>query len=134
LKKKLMLLFCYGGVATACLLFFLTSGGTSFGAVVFVVANLCYGAPSSFTTRSLPEIATEDQRDKVSSRGFAWGYMGGGLLLLLNLALVFLAERIGISTGMAVRLSLLSAGIWWGGFSSLRFNVCEHDRRRARCR
>ncbi|HXT63436.1 MAG TPA: MFS transporter [Pyrinomonadaceae bacterium] len=121
LKKKLMLLFCYAGAAAACLLFFLTPGRHIFGAVVFVVANLCFGASIVFYNSFLPDIATEDQRDKVSSRGFAWGYLGGGLLLALNLALVFLAERIGISTGMAVRLSLLSAGIWWGGFSVITF-------------
>jgi UMF1 family MFS transporter len=86
-----------------------------------VVANVCFGASIVFYNSFLPDIASEDQRDKVSSRGYAWGYMGGGLLLALNLALVFLAERLGISTGMAVRLSLLSAGLWWGGFSVITF-------------
>jgi len=121
LKKKLMLLFCYCGAAASCLLFFLTTGRHIFGAVVFVVANVCFGASIVFYNSFLPDIASEDQRNRVSSRGYAWGYMGGGLLLALNLALVFLAERIGISTGMAVRLSLLSAGIWWGGFSIVTF-------------
>jgi len=121
LKKKLMLLFCYGGAAATCVLFFLTTGRHIFGAAVFVVANVCFGASIVFYNSFLPDIATEDQRDKVSSRGYAWGYMGGGLLLAVNLALVFLAERIGISTAMAVRLSLLSAGIWWGGFAIITF-------------
>lgn len=121
LKKKLMLLFCYGGAAATCVLFFLTSGRHIFGAAVFVIANVCFGASIVFYNSFLPDIATEDQRDKVSSRGYAWGYMGGGLLLAVNLALVFLAERIGISTAMAVRLSLLSAGIWWGGFAIITF-------------
>lgn len=121
LKKKLMLLFCYAGAAATCLLFFLTTGRHLFGAAVFVFANVCFGASIVFYNSFLSDIASEDQRDKVSSRGYAWGYMGGGLLLALNLALVFLAERIGISTGMAVRLSLLSAGIWWGGFAVITF-------------
>jgi len=121
LKKKLMLLFCYGGAAATCVLFFLTTGRHIFGAAVFVIANVCFGASIVFYNSFLPDIATEDQRDKVSSRGYAWGYMGGGLLLAVNLALVFLAERIGISTAMAVRLSLLSAGIWWGGFAIITF-------------
>jgi MFS transporter, UMF1 family len=121
LKKKLMLLFCYGGVSATCLLFFLTSGRHIFGAVIFVAANVCFGATIVFYNSFLPDIASEDQRDKVSSRGYAWGYMGGAVLLALNLALVFLAERIGISTGMAVRLSLLSAGVWWGGFAIITF-------------
>ena len=121
LKKKLMLLFCYGGAAAACGLFFLAAGRHIFGAAVFVIANVCFGASIVFYNSFLPDIASEDQRDKVSSRGYAWGYMGGGVLLALNLAMVFLAERIGISTGMAVRLSLLSAGVWWGGFSIITF-------------
>jgi UMF1 family MFS transporter len=69
----------------------------------------------------LPDITTEDRRDQVSSSGFAWGYIGGGVLLGLNLIFVFLAPTLGISTGMAVRLSLLSAGLWWGGFSIITF-------------
>lgn len=121
LKKRLMLFFCYGGAGAACLLFFLTPGRHVFGAIVFVVANVCFGASIVFYNSYLPDIATEDQRDKVSSRGYAWGYLGGGLLLALNLAFVFAAGRLGITTEMAVRLSLLSAGIWWGGFAIITF-------------
>ena len=57
----------------------------------------------------LPDIVGPDQRDTVSSRGFAYGYIGGGIVLILNLAMVSLMEN----TGLAVRLSLASAGIWW---------------------
>jgi len=121
LKKRLMIFFCYAGVGATCLLFFLASGRYIFGSIVFIVANVCFGASMVFYNSFLPEITTEDQRDRVSSRGFAWGYLGGGLLLALNLAFVFTASRFGISTGMAVRLSLLSAGIWWGGFSIITF-------------
>ncbi len=121
LKKRLMLFFCYAGVIATCLLFFLTTGRHLFGAAIFIIANLCFGASIVFYNSFLPEIATEDQRDRVSSRGYAWGYLGGGLLLALNLVFVFAASRFGITTGMAVRLSLLSAGVWWGGFSIITF-------------
>ena len=121
LKKRLMMIFCYGGVAANCLLFFLTVNHHLFGALIFILANLCYGASIVFYNSFLPDITTEDQRDRVSSRGFAWGYLGGGILLALNLVLIFAAEKIGLSTGMAVRLSLLSAGIWWGAFSVITF-------------
>src|SRR6185295_11404568 len=80
-----------------------------------------FGASIVFYNSFLPEITTEDQRDRVSSRGFAWGYLGGGVLLALNLLFVFTADGLGISRGMAVRLSLLSAGIWWGGFALITF-------------
>jgi UMF1 family MFS transporter len=121
LKKRLMILFCYLGVGATCLLFFLTPGRHLFGAGLLIVANVCFGATIVFYNSFLPEITTEDQRDRVSSRGFAWGYLGGAVLLALNLAFVFTASRFGVSTGMAVRLSLLSAGLWWGGFALITF-------------
>jgi MFS transporter, UMF1 family len=121
LKKRLMMLFCYIAVLANCLLFFVTGKLYLFGALLFIIANLCYGASVVFYNAFLSEITTEDQRDKVSSRGFALGYLGGGLLLAFNFLFVSIAPRLGISTGMAVRLSLLSAGLWWGGFAIITF-------------
>ena len=121
LKKRLLALFCYLGVAATCLMFAVTGNLYVAGGVLFIVANLSFGAALVFYNAFLPEITTEDERDKVSSRGFALGYLGGGLLLALNLLLVQAAPALGISTGMAVRLSLLSAGLWWGGFSLIAF-------------
>jgi UMF1 family MFS transporter len=121
LKKRLMIVFCYLGVMTTCLLFFLTSGRYLFGSIIFIIANVCFGASIVFYNSFLPDITTEDQRDRVSSRGYAWGYMGGGILLALNLAFVFMADKFGISAGMAVRISMLSAGVWWGAFSIITF-------------
>ncbi|HZH30670.1 MAG TPA: MFS transporter [Pyrinomonadaceae bacterium] len=121
LKKRLLALFCYLGVAATCLMFAVTGNLYIAGGVLFIVANLSFGAALVFYNAFLPEITTEDERDKVSSRGFALGYAGGGLLLALNLLLVQAAPALGISTGMAVRLSLLSAGLWWGGFSLFAF-------------
>ncbi len=120
-KKRLMAVFCYVAVAATCALFFVSGNLYLLGGLLFIVANLCYGAAIVFYNSFLSEITTEDQRDKVSSRGFALGYLGGGLLLALNLLLVLSAERIGITTGLAVRLSLLSAGVWWGGFAVITF-------------
>src|SRR5262245_55645928 len=108
LKKRLMALFCYIGVIANCLLFFLTGDFYLVGGVSFILANIGFGAALVFYNAFLPEITTEDQADKVSSRGFAYGYLGGAILLGLNLLLVLRAEQLGISTGLAVRLSLLS--------------------------
>jgi UMF1 family MFS transporter len=121
LKKRLMALFCYIAVIANCLLFFVQGGLYLWGGVLFILANICFGASIVFYNAFLPEIATEDQADKVSSRGFAYGYMGGAILLTLNLFLVTKAPDLGISTGLAVRLSLLSAGVWWGGFAIFTF-------------
>lgn len=121
LKKRLMAFFCYIAVIANCLMFFVKGGAYLFGGVLFIIANVCFGAALVFYNAFLPEITTEDQADKVSSRGFAYGYLGGAILLALNLLLVLRAEAIGISTELAVRLSLLSAGVWWGGFALITF-------------
>jgi UMF1 family MFS transporter len=120
-KKRYMAVFCYLAVTANCLMFFVAGNLYLLGSLLFIIANLAAGAAMVFYNAYLPEIATEDQRDKVSSRGFALGYLGGGLLLALNFAFVSIAPKIGISQGMAVRLSLLSAGLWWGGFSLITF-------------
>ena len=125
LKKRMMAVFCYIAVTANCLMFFVKDDLYLLGGVLFIVANVCFGAALVFYNAFLPEIATEDQVDKVSSRGFAYGYLGGALLLVLNLLLVLRAEELGISTGMAVRLSLLSAGIWWGGFALISFALLK---------
>ena len=125
LKKKLLALFCYLGVIANALLFFVTGPLFLLGGLLFIIANVSFGAALVFYNAFLPEITTEDQRDKVSSRGFAYGYLGGGLLLALNLVMVTFAERFGISTGMAVRLSFLSAAIWWGGFAIIALRLLK---------
>ena len=121
LKKKLLAVFCYIGVMATCLMFFVTDHLYLVGGLLFVVANLSFGAALVLYNGFLNDITTEDQRDKVSSRGFAYGYLGGGLLLALNFLLVANAEKLGLSSYLAVRISLLSAGLWWGSFSIITF-------------
>ncbi|HMA38386.1 MAG TPA: MFS transporter [Chloroflexia bacterium] len=121
LKKRLMILFCYLGVSATCLLFLITGSLYLWGALLFILANFCFGASIVLYNAYLAEITTEDQRDSVSSRGFAWGYMGGGILLALNLGLYQGGSALGIAPALAVRLSLLSAGLWWGGFALVTF-------------
>ncbi len=121
LKKRLMLIFCYTGVSATCLLFFISGDRYLLGGLLYVIANLCFGATIVLYNAFLNDIATEDQRDAVSSRGFAFGYLGDGLLLAANLVLVLGAGRLGLSRGLAVRLALLSAGLWWGGFAVITF-------------
>ena len=125
LKKRLMAFFCYIAVAANCLMFFVKGDLYLLGGILFIIANVCFGASIVFYNAFLPEIATEDQTDKVSSRGFAYGYLGGAILLVLNLLLVMRAEELGMSTGLAVRLSLLSAGVWWGGFALITFALLK---------
>ncbi|PJF24006.1 MAG: MFS transporter, partial [Phototrophicales bacterium] len=88
-----------------------------FGGMLFLIANLSFGASIVFYNAFLPEIASPDRRDAVSSQGWALGYLGGGLLLVANLLLFQNAESFGVSSDHAVRISITSAGMWWAIFT-----------------
>ncbi len=105
------------GSAAAMSMFFLAGTNWALGVFLVVVANLCLGASTVVYDALLVRIAHPDDRDRVSSRGWALGYLGGGVLLALNLGLLQLHDTIGLSEGMAVRVSLLSAGVWWAAFT-----------------
>jgi UMF1 family MFS transporter len=127
-KKRLMAAFCYGGVAATCLLIFITSRRYLVGGLLLIVANFAFGVTIVLYNAFLNDITTEDHRDRVSSQGYALGYLGGGLLLAANLALVSVSDRLGISKELAVRISLLSAGLWWGGFALITFARLQSHR------
>lgn len=110
LKKKLMLFFAYTGAIATALLFFVTSGSILLGGLLFIIANLSFGAAIVFYNAFLPDIVGPDRRDAVSSQGFAYGYFGGGVLLAVNLGVLWLMRE---QQDLAIRLSLSSAGIWW---------------------
>ena len=118
LKKQLLGITAYLGAFATMGMYFLQGSNYQLGGILFLLANLSFGASIVFYNAYLPEISSADQRDKVSSQGWALGYLGGGLLLLLNLLFVqFWAEGLGLSTGQAVRISLVSAGMWWAIFT-----------------
>jgi UMF1 family MFS transporter len=114
-KKQMLLLFAYLGAIATMLLFFVQGNLIVLGGLLFIVANLAFGAALVFYNAFLPDIAGPNERDSVSSTGFAYGYIGGGLLLLFNLILYYLMS----DSGLAVRLSLASAGVWWLTFTWL---------------
>jgi UMF1 family MFS transporter len=109
--------FAWAGALAASLMFFVAGSNWQLGVLLMIVAAVCLGSAQVVYDSLLCRIAAPDERDQVSSRGWALGYLGGGLLLGANLALVTLHGTLGLSTGMAVRLSLLSAGLWWGLFT-----------------
>jgi len=119
LRKRMMQIFATFGALATVAMFFLTDSVWWLGGLLFILANLAFGAAIVFYNAYLPDIASEDQRDRVSSYGWAMGYLGGGLLLLLNLALYQLRDQIGLETGLAVRINLASAGVWWLGWAFL---------------
>jgi UMF1 family MFS transporter len=116
-KKDLLAGFAWSGAAFAGLLFFVTGDNWQLGAIAFLIANFLFGASTVVNDSILILISDEDERDRVSSRGWAFGYAGGGLLLALNFGLVTFHDALGLGTGMAVRISMLSAALWWAGFT-----------------
>jgi UMF1 family MFS transporter len=126
LKKTFMAFFCYLGTLACCLLFFVEGHTYLLGCVLFIVANLSAGASMVFYNSYLTDITTEDRRDKVSSWGFAAGYISGALVLFGNLMLLKNAKSLGITTDFAARICLLTAGIWWGGFAIITFTLLKN--------
>ncbi|MCX7851643.1 MAG: MFS transporter [Caldilineales bacterium] len=123
LKKRLLLTCAFIGAIATTLLFFIhadmpllgANGGVLLAGLLFIIANLAFGAAIVFYNGFLPDIAAPQDRDRVSSQGWALGYLGGGILLALNLVLIQMME----DTVLAVRLSLASAGLWWLVFTLL---------------
>lgn len=122
LRKQMMQLFAFIGAISTILMFLITGDLWWLGGVLFIIANLSFGAAIVFYNAYLPDIASEDERDRVSSYGWAMGYLGGGILLALNLAFFIFSEDLGVPGDLAVRINLASAGIWWIGFSFLTWS------------
>ena len=124
LKKRLMAIFCYLGVIASALLFFVTDSYVTCG-VLLVIANMSFAAANVFYNAFLIDITTEDRRDKISSYGYGSGYIGGVVMLVINLLLINNAEALGIETGYAVRISFLLAALWWGIFGLVSFSLIK---------
>ncbi|NLO19433.1 MAG: MFS transporter [Ignavibacteria bacterium] len=117
-RKKLLLgIFAYLGSFATIGLYFLEGEKYLLGAALFIIANISFGCSVVVYNAFLNDIAEKEESDKISSIGWAIGYLGGGLLLAGNLMLFSNAESLGISLAYAIRLSLCSAGLWWAIFT-----------------
>ncbi|MFG2907353.1 MFS transporter [Kitasatospora sp. NPDC048286] len=115
--KELMCGFAYLGSLATMGMFFLQGDRYLLGGALLVVANISYAVSVALSYAYLPGLASPDERDKVSSKGWAYGYAGGGLLLIANLALFQGHDAFGLDSGTAVRICLASAGLWWALFT-----------------
>ncbi|MCL1694093.1 MAG: MFS transporter [Actinomycetia bacterium] len=111
-KKKLLALSILVGAFGVSLLFFVGTGDWLIASVAFVIARLGFAAGNVFYDALLPHVARDEDIDRVSTMGYAVGYLGGGLLLAINIVMIF---TIGDSLG--TRLSFLTVAIWWIIFS-----------------
>ncbi|HEV7826592.1 MAG TPA: MFS transporter [Mycobacteriales bacterium] len=118
-KREILAATAYVGVAATVGMLFLTGDRYLLGGVLFVVANVAFGASMVVYYSFLPQLAGPDERDAVSSTGWAVGYLGGGLLLLFNVIAVFVGEQRGWSTAEVARWSIVSAGVWWAAFTTI---------------
>ena len=117
-KKKMLAAFMGLGVASTLAMYGITRGDWVLALVLFVIGNVGVAGSVVFYESLLPHLVNESELDRVSSAGYAIGYLGGGVLLAINLLMIQRPALFGIpDSGTAVRLSLASVGIWWLVFS-----------------
>ncbi|GAA4928213.1 MFS transporter [Streptomyces coeruleoprunus] len=116
-KKPLLAAAAYLGAGATAGMFFLEGDRYLLGAFLLIVANASLAVSMVLYNAYLPQIAEPEERDAVSSRGWAFGYTSGALVLVLNLVLYSGHDSFGLSESDAVRICLASAGLWWGAFT-----------------
>src|SRR6266487_402466 len=122
-KKAFMQFFCYLGCAACIGLTFLTAENISYGIVCAIVGSIGFCGSIVFYYAYLPEIAAEEDQDRVSAKGFAMGYIGSVLLMIVCLTAIILNDSLKLGWGAwPTRLSFLAVGLWWAGFAQITFN------------
>ncbi|GGU49106.1 MFS transporter [Streptomyces albospinus] len=117
-RKKPLLGGCaYTGAAATTAMFFLGGDRYLLGGALLIIANVSFVVAMMLYNSFLPQIAEPDERDAVSSRGWAFGYVASALVLIADLALYAGHDAVGVSEGTAVRICLATAGLWWGAFA-----------------
>lgn len=129
-KKPLLAAAAYLGATATTAMFFLDGDRYVLGGLLLIVANAAQSVAMMLYNSYLPQIAPPEERDAVSSRGWAFGYASGSLMLVMNLVLYLAHDSFGVSESMAVRICLASAGLWWGTFAIIPLRRLR-DRRSA---
>jgi UMF1 family MFS transporter len=117
-KKQFMRFFCYLGAASCSILFFFDKNHITLGLLAFMFAGIGFYGSQVFYNSYLPEIATEQDMDRVSAKGYTMGYIGSVILQLIGFAMVMLMK----DTALALTLTFLLVGIWWVGFAQISFS------------
>lgn len=118
-RKAMMNLFIIVGSLACVGLYGMTADFWMWGIVCFVLAAFSWAGSALFYNSFLPVIASEDRIDAVSAQGFAYGYVGSVLLLVINLVFIMNPGWLGMETSEVTRLSFVSVGLWWWGFSRI---------------
>ena len=121
-KKRFMKFFCYTGAISCMLLFFFTKETLTSSILIFGLSLIGWSGSIVFYDSYLPEIASEDNFDRYSARGFSMGYLGSVLLLLFNLSMILFPKFYGITDkGTPARISFFTVGVWWILFAQIPF-------------
>ena len=117
-KKKFLIFFCYMGVVMTGGLYMVGQGQWQMAVMVYIAASVGFMGANIFYDSLLPSVAPKEKMNYVSSLGFAIGYIGGGLLFLINVLMYLHPQWFGIAdTTTAIKLSFLSVAVWWGVFT-----------------
>ena len=116
-KKNFMRFFCYLGAASCSIMFFFDIDHVTLGLLCFMFAGIGFYGSQVFYNSYLPEIAAESDRDRISAKGYSFGYIGSVLMQLVGFVLVMLMS----DKGLALRITFLLVGIWWVGFAQITF-------------
>jgi MFS transporter, UMF1 family len=116
-KKRMLAVLAFTGSTAIALIVFATGTNWHLAAALFLVGQVSYGASIIVYYSFLIDVARPDERDAVSSRGWALGYLGGGTALALQLVVVIGHDFFGLTQGEAVRGAFLMSGLWWAGFT-----------------
>jgi UMF1 family MFS transporter len=122
-RRRLLIIFCLLGSFATCGLFFAGPGQYLLAAILFILANIGFAAGNIFYNAYLPDLASGHEADRLSARGFALGYIGGGLTLLIVFLMIQKHSWFGIADqGSATRLGFLLTGVWWLFFALPAFS------------
>jgi UMF1 family MFS transporter len=117
-KKKFLMVFCYTAILFTGLLHFVQAGNYWRGAIFFIIANIGFAGGNVYYNAFLPEISTDENIGRISGLGWALGYIGGGVLLAINLIMLKYPEWLGFPVGyFTVQDCFLSVAFWWLIFS-----------------
>lgn len=117
-KKKLLIFFAFLGIIATGGLWIVNQGHWQIAILFYIIASIGFMAGNIFYDSLLPAVASKDKFDYTSSMGFSLGYIGGGLLFLINVLMYLQPHYFGIPDGeTAIRLSFISVAVWWAVFS-----------------
>jgi UMF1 family MFS transporter len=118
IKKRLLAIFAGIGISTCFAMFWLTEGEWAMALALFVIGNVGVAGSIVFYESLLPHLVRPGELDRVSTAGYAIGYLGGGVMLAINLLMIQQPALFGLAdAGIGTRLALASVGVWWLVFS-----------------